>query len=97
MRPRESGIKVLMHIGQAYYESGQPKQWKGQELGDETGLNIGEINDGVSFLKENDLVKDIMFKNAPYTFGYVVITTDGKEVYNDIVESANTQRRPIGF
>ena len=77
---------VLRAVVEKDLETKTKGNYNGPDLKELTGLSHEWINDAISFLENNGLIKHFgALGTAPYKFAWIEITTDGKYEYYELV------------
>jgi len=87
-------ITAMFKHGENYPEHFEP--WmEGKDLFQATGLKPSEINDAVEFLTDRGLIERMNFLNtAPYHFGQVMLNSQGRFIYHEMVSATTTPMQP---
>lgn len=91
---RENGDRIIVYLAEYATGENDPRkgrhELKGPQLAEGIGLDPASVNDAVEYLSTERLVKiRRYFGTAPYEFGEVELTPQGRVYYHDIKENAS--------
>ena len=93
--PKEIGSVIYSYLCKEMEAVKNCESYDGKKLSQELNLSEFDINNGVEYLKQQNLIKVIFYKASPFNFGCVKLNQNGKQIYFDYKN--NDVKQSIGY